>query len=166
MLPRKRRLIGELLVVEGLITKSQLRQALVQQTERGGRIVGQLIALGHLTSHDFITFLARQPGITSIDLGHCRIPDELAALIPRDFALERQVCPIDKLGRSLTVGMVCPIDEGTVEDLRHITGLSVMPMLGTAESIVAAIHRCYPVEGPLLGSLRHRRQRNRLQWIR
>jgi hypothetical protein len=113
-----------------------------------------------------VSFVARQPGVTSIDLKHCRIPDELAALIPRDFALERQVCPIDKMGHSLTVGMVCPIDRGTVEELRHITGLSIMPMLCTAESIIATIHRCYPDEGPSLGSLQHRRKRQRLQWIR
>ena len=128
--------------------------------------MGQLIALGHLTSHDYISFLARLPGVTSIDLTHCRIPEELAALVPRDFALERQVCPIDKMGRSLTVGMVCPIDEGTVEDLRRITGLSIMPMLCTAKSIISAIHRSYPNEGPFLASLPRQGGLHRIQWIR
>lgn len=161
-----RRLIGQMLVTEGLITSRQLNQALALQAGNGGRIVNQLIALGHLTSHSFISFVARQPGMTSIDLTHYRISEELAALIPRDFAYERQVCPIDKLGHLLTVGMVCPLDETTIADLRHITGLSVKPMLCTAESLINAIHRCYSDDGPFTPSRLNRYGLRSLQWIR
>ncbi len=162
----RRRPIGQLLITEGLITSQQLNQALALQAGNGGRIVNQLIALGHLTSHSFVSFVARQPGMTSIDLTHYRVSEELAGLIPRDFAYDRQVCPIDKLGHLLTVGMVCPLDETTIADLCHITGLSVKPMLCTAESLIGAIHRCYPDDSPFTASRLNRGGLRGLQWIR
>lgn len=158
--------IGQLLKLEGLITDQQLNQALALQAGNGGRLVHQLIALGHLTSHCFVSFLARQPGVTSIDISQYRISPDVAALVPRDFAFERQVCPIDRLGRLLTVGMVCPLDRATIGELRHITGLSVKPMLCTADSILTSIRRCYPGDAEFGASRLNRRDLNALQWIR
>lgn len=163
--PRRRR-IGELMISAGLITDMQLSQALALQAGNGGRVVNQLIALGHLNSHSFVNFLARQPGITSIDLSFYRVSEELTALIPRDFAIERQVFPIDRLGRLLTVGMVCPLDVKTLDDLKHITGLSVKGMLCTAESIRVAIKRHYSDEDDLGPSKPGQHDVQRLQWIR
>lgn len=160
------KLIGQLLLHEGLITNQQLNQALALQAGNGGRLVHQLIALGHLTAHRFVSFVARQPGVASIDISQCSIGPEVAALVPRDFAFERQVCPIDHLGRLLTVGMVCPLDHATLTDLRLITGLSVKAMLCTADSIVGAIRRCYPDESPFNLTNLTRGDLNRLQWIR
>lgn len=158
--------IGQLLKLEGLITDRQLNQALALQAGNGGRLVHQLIALGHLTSHCFVSFLARQPGVTSIDISQYHISPEVAALVPRDFAFERQVCPIDHLARLLTVGMVCPLDRATIDDLHHITGLSVKPMLCTADSILSAIRRCYPRDAEFGTTQLNRRNLNALQWIR
>lgn len=158
--------IGQLLLLEGLITEQQLNQALALQAGNGGRLVHQLIALGHLTAHDFVFFLARQPGITSIDLSQCRIEPEVAALIPRDFAIERQLCPIDHLGRLLTVGMVCPLDRQSIFDLHRITGLSVKPMLSTADAILSAIRECYPKDPEIGLSRSNSRGQSMLQWIR
>lgn len=139
-----RRRIGELLVDAGLIQKEQLQEGLNTQAAKGGKIVETLIALGYLDAEAFVGFLARQPGVASIDLSKYEIPRELIELIPREMAVEHEIFPIDKLGRLLTVGMVCPLDSATVQRIEERTGLRVKPLLCAPSDIRSAIERYYP----------------------
>ena len=143
--PPKRR-IGELLVDEGLISEQQLAEALKIQASKGGKTVENLVLLGHIDIEEFADFLAKQPGVASIDLSNYEIPEELAGIIPREFALKHEVFPIDKLGRLLTIGMACPIDSVTIKELEDITGLKVKPLLCSMEDIRTTIERYYPSE--------------------
>lgn len=141
-----RRRIGELLVDAGLVDHAQLDEGLNIQEQRGTKIVETLIALGHLSAEAFVEFLARQPGIASIDLSKYEIPRELIALIPRDLAVKHELFPIDRLGKLLTVGMVCPLDTDTVKQIESATGLRVKPLLCAPSDIRTAIERYYPAE--------------------
>lgn len=139
-----KRRIGELLVDAGLIHKDQLQEGLNTQAAKGGKIVETLIALGYLDAEAFVGFLARQPGVASIDLSKYEIPRQLIELIPREMAVEHEIFPIDKLGRLLTVGMVCPLDSATVQKIEERTGLRVKPLLCAPSDIRSAIERYYP----------------------
>ncbi len=141
-----RRRIGELLVDAGLVDSHQLDEGLSAQQQRGTKIVETLITLGYLTAESFVEFLAKQPGIASIDLSKYEIPRELIALIPRELALKHEMFPIDKLGKLLTVGMVCPLDTATVKQIETATGLRVKPLLCSPNDIRSAIERYYPAE--------------------
>lgn len=141
-----RRRIGELLVDAGLVDMNQLNEGLNLQQQRGTKIVETLIALGYLTAEAFVQFLAKQPGIASIDLSKYEIPRELISLIPRELAIKHELFPIDKLGKLLTVGMVCPLDTATVKQIETTTGLRVKPLLCAPNDIRAAIDRYYPAE--------------------
>lgn len=163
---RRRKLIGELLVMDGLITEGQLHEALELQRGQGGRVVEKLIRLGYISAKAFATFLAHQPGVSSIVLSNCRVRKELLSLIPRDFAASRQVFPIDRLGKLLTVGMVCPLDEGTINELQELTGLRVKPMLCSPESIKTAIERHYGWDEEFTIPVLGRKELYQLQWVR
>ncbi|NUM56049.1 MAG: HDOD domain-containing protein [Candidatus Hydrogenedentes bacterium] len=139
-----RRRIGELLVDAGLVDMNQLNEGLNIQQQRGTKIVETLITLGYLTAEAFVQFLAKQPGIASIDLSKYEIPRELISLIPREMAVKHELFPIDKLGKLLTVGMVCPLDSATVKQIESTTGLRVKPLLCAPNDIRAAIERYYP----------------------
>lgn len=145
--PPKR--IGELLVREGLITPSQLQDALDKQRTEGGKIVENLIALEYLDTQTFVRFLSRQPGMASIDLLNYTIPSEVIKLVDRDFALAHQLVPIDKMGRDLTVGMACPLDAATVSALEAKTGMKVRPLLVSMSDVQVALESYYGrQEGP------------------
>ena len=139
----ERKRIGELLVEEGVVSQSQLDEALEAQTQRGGRLVENLIKLNHLDIRTFVNFVARQPGVASIDLSHYTVPRDLINLIPREFAVKHEVFPIDRLGRLLTVGMVCPLDKSTLAELENTTGLKVKALLCSADDIHATIGLYY-----------------------
>ncbi len=135
--------IGEMLLDAGLITKAQLDDGLRRQQDEGGKIVEVLVKQGYLEAHTFVRFLARQPGMASIDLSNYEVPKELIDLVPRELAAKHEVFPVDKLGRLLTVGMVCPLDRATIRELEERTGLRVKPLLCAAADIRNAIRRYY-----------------------
>lgn len=135
--------IGEMLIEAGLITRGQLEGALARQGQEKGRVVEILISQGHLSAEGFTRFLAKNKGIPSIDLGNYEVPQELLALVPREFAQQNEVFPIDKMGSLLTVAMVCPLDERAIARLHTETGLRIKPMLCRGDDIRQAINRYY-----------------------
>ncbi|PCJ51374.1 MAG: hypothetical protein COA73_17565 [Candidatus Hydrogenedentota bacterium] len=127
-----------------LITSGQLKEALDKQKKSGEKIVEALIDLGHLTVEQFVRFLSGQPGVASIELSNYQIPDDVIALIPNDTAIENEIFPIDKMGKLLTLGMVCPLDAKTIEEIESMTGLRVKPILCSPTDIKNAISQYYP----------------------
>lgn len=140
--PNEDRLGGKL-VKAGLISANQLRHALEAQERKGGRLADILIHLGALDSYRFLEFLAKQPGTPSISLKHCKIHDDIIGLVPVEFCQENELVPIDRMGRLLTVGMVCPLDTATIQKLQEMTGLRVKPMLVSRNEIKDAIQYYY-----------------------
>ena len=140
----QRKRIGDLMVSQNLISPDMLNEALELQTSEGGKIVEVLIKQGHLTIDEFVNFLSRQPGIASIDLAHYQIAKEITSLLPVDIVVKNEVFPIDKMGSLLTLGMVCPLDSATIEEIESTTGLRVKPILCSPNDIRGAIKRYYP----------------------
>jgi HD-like signal output (HDOD) protein len=138
--------IGELLVDEGLITRKQLAEALKLQGEKGGKLAEILITLHYLDPHALVNFLARQPGVASIDLQHYVVPRELIDLIPKELALKHEVFPIDRLGRLLTLAMAFPLDRRAIGEIEVATGLRIKALLCSASDIRAAVQRYYPYD--------------------
>lgn len=128
---------------EGLITPSQLQEALDKQRADGGKIVENLMALEYLDTQTFVRFLSRQPGIASIDLLNYTIPADVVRLIDREFAMKHQIVPIDKMGKDLTVGMACPLDAATVAALEEKTGMRVRPLLVSMNDVRVALDSYY-----------------------
>ena len=126
-----------------MVTEDQVRQALSLQEKEGGKIVEKLIKLGYLDTTSFVRFLSKQPGTASIDLPNYESPDDLVALVPKEFAQKHEVFPIDRMGGSLTIAMVCPLDVATIEELEKSTGLRVRALLCKPEDIHKAIRRNY-----------------------
>jgi len=141
--PSTRLRIGELLVNEGVITKEQLDKALDRQERKGGKVVENLIAMQVLDPRTFVNFLSRQPGTASIDLLNYTIPREVIELVPAEFALRHELLPIDKMGKQLTVGMACPLDSRTVNELVEMTGMKIRPLLVSMNDIRIALNRYY-----------------------
>lgn len=139
-----RKPIGEMLVQEGLVTEEQVQEALTLQKAEGGKTVEILIRLGHLSVPAFAAFVSKQHGVPSLDLSHYQISSELCQLVPREFAIRHEVFPIDRLGNSLTVGMVFPLDSDVLDELARITGLKVKAVLCNAVDVLSAIQQYYP----------------------
>ncbi|MCH7909092.1 MAG: HDOD domain-containing protein [Candidatus Hydrogenedentes bacterium] len=139
----KRKRIGELLIQAGIIDHAQLQHALKIQKQEGGKTVELLIRLGYIDKESVSKFLSTQPGTPSIELANYSICPEICKLIPRDFAVENELFPIDKLGKLLTVGMAFPLDLETIQKLEEITGLKVKALLCRPDDIKDAFNQYY-----------------------
>jgi HD-like signal output (HDOD) protein len=159
MTPTKLR-IGELLVQAGLLKEGELDRALEIQKEKGGRLVEICINEDFFDAQDFLKFLSQQRTAASLDLLNYAIPRDVIDLVPAHFALKHQLLPIDKLGKHLTVGMACPLDTRTIEELEQLTGCKVRPMLVGMNDMRAAIANYYGKrEQPEIGDFKPKSQR-------
>src|SRR5216683_8028045 len=74
--------IGELLVQKQLVSRSQLIEALLQQTGDGSRLGQLLVDLGALGDRDLASVLAEQKGVALADLRRQRPDPKAVNAIP------------------------------------------------------------------------------------
>jgi len=142
-----------MLIEARFISKEQLLEALSFQKQKNVKLGAALIELGYLKERDFTSFLARVPGIASIDLLSYEIPRELARVIPHELAAKYELIPLDKLKGSLSVAMACPLDRAAIEEVSKATGLKIRPLLSTRGDILVAIRRYYAQEADRLNHI-------------
>src|SRR5205823_8358429 len=137
------RLLGEILVQEGLITADVVERALAR-TQTTGELIGEaLVALGAVTADDVLRALAQQHSLPYLG------PDELPSALPvlknlsPKYLRQNAVCPVSVEGGLLTVATADPLNPIIVDDLRQSTGLNIKIVVCPADAITQAIDRTY-----------------------
>ena len=137
--------IGDLLVKAGVITDLQLRAALAEQQQWGGKLGDILVRMEFLTEEVLVRALSKQTGIPRADLTG---PGDRAALalVPPDVAEEFGLVPmmLKDDGRTVVVAMSDPLNLGVTDHLRSLTGAKkIEAQLAGASAIRTAISRWY-----------------------
>lgn len=145
---QKRRMLGELLISEGLITQAQLDQALVEQKRQGIRLGQMLDRLGLVSEKDIISVIGKQMGIPSMPLDQPKVDSEVLKLVPEETAKQYQAVPVSRTERSVMIALVDPLNVFALDDLARLTGLEVQPVISTAADIGGAIDRWYRQSEP------------------
>lgn len=136
--------IGQYLVEKKLITEAQLQEVLAKQKEQKGKIFGDvIIEMGYVTDVQFAEVLAERLNIQYIDLDNTPLSHDVVMKIPETAARKYNVIAVEKMGKRLTVATNDPINFYVFEDLRVITGCSVLPVLATKAAINRAIGKIY-----------------------
>ena len=143
------RRIGNILVEKNLITEEILAQALVAQKQSGNKLGQVLVDEGFISEDALVDALAERLGISRISLDSVTIDPELTRLINSDLASRYQVAPVLKLGRTLTVAMVDPLDVVAVDELKYVTKMRINRAIATRSDIAAAIEELYSVKDTL-----------------
>jgi hypothetical protein len=139
--------IGDMLVDDGLVSRRQIEDALSYQASHGGKTAECLIRLGALHTRDYFRFLASLPGVASMHLENYSFSKGIEHLLPIEYMRAKEVFPIDHMGNSLTLGMACPLDKKTVDEVSEMTGLRVHPMFVDPEEIQQTICRYFRAPG-------------------
>ncbi len=140
---RKKLRIGDALIKEGLINEDQLRKALMLQKKTGKRLGEILIEMGAVTEKDIVMVLAKQLNVPFVNLKNYMVEPEVAKLIPENVAKQYKVVPLNKVGNKLTVAMADPLNVIAIDDIQHLTGLVVKPVIALPSEIEAAIESIY-----------------------
>ncbi|MEM9290127.1 MAG: type IV-A pilus assembly ATPase PilB [Acidobacteriota bacterium] len=134
---------GQALIKAGKIDKSQLKQALKLQKDKGGRLGSALVSLGFLHEQELVQFLSKHFGVPSIDLSNMEIDESVIKIIPADIARKYTVLPVSKAGAKVTLAMSDPSNVFAMDDIKFMTGYQVQPVLASEAAIRAAIDTYY-----------------------
>jgi hypothetical protein len=137
--------IGDLLVKAGVITELQLKAALAEQSQWGGKLGDILVRMAFLTEEILVRALSKQTGIPRADLTGDGDRDALA-LVPADVAEEFGVVPIalKEEGRVVVVAMSDPLNISVSDHLRSLTGAKrIDAQIAGNSAIRAVISRWY-----------------------
>jgi type IV pilus assembly protein PilB len=135
--------LGQAMVDRGLITREDLDQALEHQRETRKRLGESLIDIGAVTSFQLSQALAEHLGVPFVDL-ESHPPDVmLAGMIPEEVARRYCALPVERWSGQVVVAMANPNDVFALDDLRVLTGQSILAALADTEHLLAAIERAY-----------------------
>ncbi|MBI3804805.1 MAG: type II secretion system ATPase GspE [Nitrospirae bacterium] len=140
---QKRKMLGEMLIAEGLLSSEQLKRALAEQKAHGGRIGMVLKTLGLVTEDDIIKVLGRQMGIQYVGLAGIIIEPGVIQLVPEMIARRHQVVPLHKKGSVLVLAMSDPLNVFAIDDVKRITGCEIEPVMSKESEVMKAIERNY-----------------------
>ena len=136
--------IGQYLVQKGMITEEQLQDVLAKQKERKGQLFGDVIVdLKYVTDVQFAQVLAERLNVPYVDLDTTELIPDVVKRINEQTARKYTVIAVNKVGKRLTVATNDPINFYVFEDLRVITGCSIVPVVSTKAAINRAINKYY-----------------------
>ncbi len=135
--------LGDILVEAGLMTKEQLKTALLEQMKTGKRLGDLLIDLKLVSESQLAYCLASQVGILFVDPTTIQIGPELFQLIPEDLAKRHLAVPLQVKDDKLMVAMVDPLDYESINDLRFHTGIEIQPVVAARREILETIDQNY-----------------------
>jgi general secretion pathway protein E len=137
------RLLGEILVQEGLTTSDVVQRGLARAQTSGERIGEALVALGAVTEDDVLRALSLQQDLPY--LWREEFPSSVPMLknVSAKYLRQVRVCPISVDGNVLTVASADPLDTLVTDELRQATGLNVKVVISAAAAITEAIDRTY-----------------------
>src|SRR5438445_4880130 len=136
--------IGDLLVKAGVITELQLKAALAEQSQWGGKLGDILVRMEFVTEEVLVRALSKQTGIQRADLSGEANPAAIERVGP-ETAEEFNMVPLalKDEGRTLLVAMSDPGNVMITDHLRTMTGCRIEAQLAGASAIRGAIFRWY-----------------------
>lgn len=135
--------IGEVLIERGLITRTQLDEAVAHAETHGGQMGQVLVQLGFVGEEEVALTLTTQYGFPYLPLENYEIDNKLAEVIPEDVARQYCLMPVDRIGNALTLAMADPSNVEVIHGIELMTKCVVQTCVSTPSEILRAIERHY-----------------------
>jgi hypothetical protein len=136
--------LGELLVLEGVLTQAQLDRALKRQKTMGARIGTNLMELKYISEFELASVLGKQHGLPPVPPGSLDSPDpRLLARIPRQLAEKHLLVPFGFQGGKLLVAAMDPLDIQVIEALSFIAQAPIKVHLCPEARLYHSLHKFY-----------------------
>ena len=143
--PADRRL-GQIMLVEKMITFPQLEQALAAQQNDPSRIGQILVKMGFITEEELAKGLGKQWGCMWVDLSSSSIPSKTINLFSKEIAYEFTVLPVKYSNGVLDVATDDPTDRAKLRRLESRTERRVAPVVCATSQLLSALEKYYGPE--------------------
>ena len=138
MIATKKKLMGEKLTEEGLITRRRLEEALHVQSRTGEPLGQIMIKFGMISAEELNQLLSI--GKTTPRL---KIDPQVLKIVPEQFIRKYRLFPVKKEGSRLYVAMSNHLNIMAIDDLRLITGLDIEPLAFREKEIDSLIEKYF-----------------------
>ena len=134
---------GERLVAQGMITPTQLREALLQQPASGKRLGNLLVELGALDDRDLARELAREFDLPLADLRRLQSETPALQLVPEPVALSSVALPLRLVDERLEIVVADPLDDAGIDAIEEVAGREASLLVAPASDILRAVATAY-----------------------
>ena len=136
--------LGEILVQKGLVTPSEIDQALRLQVGGNRRVGYLLIQMGFITGDQLLEALSDQ-----LDVPIIAIKDQFSPaskkILPRYLCRKYSVMPLSlEKNKVLNLAMINPLDDQAIADVEAFSGMAVKPVLARETDISSSINKFVP----------------------
>jgi len=135
--------IGASLLREGIISRTQMKEALEIRKKEGGFLGYILVKRGFLPEEELAAHFVEEYGYPYLPLSHYEVNPETIKIIPKEIARKYLILPIDKTGILLTIAHASPLGTEVVEALKELTKCSLTYYISTISEIEKAIDFYY-----------------------
>jgi type IV pilus assembly protein PilB len=135
--------LGDILLQTGRLTKSQYELAEREKNRTGAKFGEICERLGFISHEEVLQFLGKQTETPYLDFSKVSIDSEAVKLVPGEIARSCKLIPVEVNDGILTVAMANPNDIMAIDQLRHITKLSIETRISDQETILSYIDDYY-----------------------
>lgn len=145
--------LSHLLISHGLLTESQLSDALSLQRAEGLRLDRAIVQLGFLTEQQLLELMAQQLHLPMVRLQELTITPEILRALPSKVVYRKRLVPVSRENGVLNVATSDAFDLYAFDDLRLSTGIDVQPVLAPRDDIEKFIKSHYGLGGDTLDEM-------------
>jgi type IV pilus assembly protein PilB len=135
--------LGQRLLSADLIDAGELEAALSHQVEKGQKLGEALLELGFANEEQLLPFMESQLGIVGVRLREGLLDPVAVKLIPRPLAEKLNALALFRVRDTLVVATEDPQDLDMIDQIEHLTGLTVRPVFAFSVSIQRMQRRAY-----------------------
>ena len=121
----QRKMLGDILFENGLLTEAQLEEALTEQKLSRKKLGQILVDRGVINEQQLLEVLEFTLGIPQVQLNRVDIDPEVVKILPTSLIRKHHILPISLNQQRLTLGMVDPLNYEAIDDVRILTGFDV-----------------------------------------
>jgi len=135
--------LGENLVQAGLLTGSDLQEALQQHSSNNCQLGETLLEMGFVDEDTLLLFLGQQLGVQAVRLRSGLVDPSVVRFIPRAKAEAFSALALFYVGGRLTVAMAEPSNLRQLDELERVTKKQIRPVLAMRSAIDRMVAHCY-----------------------
>ena len=141
--------LGEALVERGLVTPEKLKKAKDEADRTKEPLRRVLIRLGMVEEDAIISFFEQQLGIPRIDFSNYILDPKVVDILPENFCRKNMIVPVFKIGGTLTIAMVDPLDIFVLDEVRLKTGCEVESVVVPEKDLIRTFDQYYGARGTM-----------------
>ncbi|NTV29919.1 MAG: Flp pilus assembly complex ATPase component TadA, partial [Candidatus Omnitrophica bacterium] len=131
--------IKAILIRDQMLKSEDLDRALEEQKRSGGELSRILVRMGLLDEEQLASLLSEGFQLPVLNVARMKIDPSVVNMIPAEVLRKYQILPVSRLGENLTVAMADPLNIFVIDNVKALTGLTIIPVVGRSKDILEAI---------------------------